>query len=165
MVNERQIIIAADVTNQTNDVQQIVPMLEQSLANLELAGVKQTPQQVTADAGYFSGPNVTAVEEMKIDPFIATQRLKHNEQIPAAPKGRIPNALTPKQKMARKLRTKKGRETYSKRKGMIEPVFGQIKGVRGFRQFFMRGLEKMQGEWTLVCLTHNLLKLFRAETA
>lgn len=165
VVNERQIIIAADVTNQTNDVQQIVPMLEQSLANLELAGVKQTPQQVTADAGYFSGPNVTAVEEMKIDPFIATQRLKHNEQIPAAPKGRIPNALTPKQKMARKLRTKKGRETYSKRKGMIEPVFGQIKGVRGFRQFFMRGLEKMQGEWTLVCLTHNLLKLFRAETA
>lgn len=165
VVNESQIIIAADVTNQTNDVQQIVPMLEQSLANLESAGVKQVPQQVTADAGYFSGPNVAAVEDMEIAPFIATQRLKHNEQIPSAPKGRIPNDLTPKQRMARKLRTKKGRETYSKRKGMIEPVFGQIKGVRGFRQFFMRGLEKMQGEWTLVCLTHNLLKLFRAETA
>jgi transposase len=165
VVNESQIIIAADVTNQTNDVQQIVPMLEQSLANLESAGVKQVPQQVTADAGYFSGPNVAAVEDMEIAPFIATQRLKHNEQIPSAPKGRIPHDLTPKQRMARKLRTKKGRETYSKRKGMIEPVFGQIKGVRGFRQFFMRGLEKMQGEWTLVCLTHNLLKLFRAETA
>jgi len=106
---------------------------------------------------------VSAVEGMEIDPFIATQRLKHHEKIPEAPRGRIPSDLSAKQKMARKLRTKKGRETYAKRKGMIEPVFGQIKGVRGFRQFLMRGLEKMQGEWTLVCLSHNLLKLFRAE--
>jgi len=100
-----------------------------------------------------------------IDPFIATGRQKHNEKIPDAPRGRMPNDLSPKQKMARKLRTKKGRETYAKRKGMIEPVFGQIKGVRGFRQFLMRGLEKMQGEWQLVCLTHNLLKLHRAKPA
>ena len=67
--------------------------------------------------------------------------------------------------MARKLRTKKGRETYRKRKWMVEPVFGQIKECRGFRQFLLRSLEKMQGEWTLMCLTHNLLKVFRTTPA
>ena len=67
--------------------------------------------------------------------------------------------------MARKLRTKKGRETYAKRKGMIEPIFGQIKHARGFRQFLLRGLEKMRGEWRLLCLTHNLLKLFQSQQA
>lgn len=165
VVNEKQIVVAAAVTHQTNDVRQVVPMLQQTQENLQAAGVRETPKQLTADAGYFSEANVAAVEGMEIEPFIATQRLKHNEEIPAAPKGRTPGHLSPKQKMARKLRTKKGRETYSKRKGMIEPVFGQIKGVRGFRQFLMRGLEKMQGEWTLVCLTHNLLKLHRATNA
>lgn len=164
VVNEAQIIVAADVTNQTNDVQQVIPMLEQTRENLESAGVEQKPQRVLADAGYFSEDNVAAAAGMEIDPFIATGRQKHHEKIPPAPKGRIPKDLSPKQRMARKLRTKQGRETYSKRKGMIEPVFGQIKGVRGFRQFLMRGLEKMQGEWTLVCLTHNLLKLHRAKT-
>ncbi len=64
--------------------------------------------------------------------------------------------------MAYKLRTKKGRETYAKRKGMIEPIFGQIKQARGFRQFLLRGMEKMRGEWSLVCMTHNLLKLFQS---
>lgn len=165
VVNDEQIIVAADVTNQTNDVQQVVPMLEQTRKNLASAGVAEKPQRVAADAGYYSEANVAAAEELEIDPFIAVQRLKHHEKVPDAPKGRMPSDLSPKQKMARKLRTKKGRETYSKRKGMIEPVFGQIKGVRGFRQFLMRGLEKMQGEWQLVCLTHNLLKLHRAKTA
>ena len=164
VVNDEQVILAADVTNQTNDVQQVVPMLEQTQENFASAGVDEKPKQFTADAGYYSEPNVSAVEGMEIDPFIATQRLKHHEKIPDSPKGRIPGDLSAKQKMARKLRTKKGRETYSKRKGMIEPVFGQIKGVRGFRQFLMRGLEKMQGEWQLICLTHNLLKLHRAKT-
>ena len=165
VVNEEQIIVAADVTNQTNDVRQVVPMLQQTQENLQAAGVRETPKQLTADAGYFSEANVAAAEGMEIDPFIATQRLKHHEQIPDAPRGRLPKDLSSKQKMARKLRTKRGRETYSQRKGMIEPVFGQIKGVRGFRQFLMRGLEKMQAEWTLVCLTHNLLKLHRATVA
>jgi transposase len=165
VVNDEQIIVAADVTNQTNDVQQVIPMLEQTQENLEAAGVQQRPQQLAADAGYFSEANVAAAEGMGLDPFIAMQRLKHHETIPDSPKGRIRTHLSAKQRMARKLRTKKGRETYSKRKGMIEPVFGQIKGCRGFRQFLLRGLEKMQGEWTLVCLTHNLLKLFRAESA
>ena len=73
--------------------------------------------------------------------------------------------LTVKEKMARKLLTKKGRETYSRRKSIVEPVFGQIKGARGFVKFSLRGIEKMQDEWTLMCLTHNLLKLFAAQYA
>ena len=71
--------------------------------------------------------------------------------------------VTSKQRMAHKLRTKKGRETYAKRKGMIEPIFGQIKQARGFRQFLLRGMDKMRGEWGLVCMTHNLLKLFGSQ--
>ena len=87
--------------------------------------------------------------------------MKHHEQVPDAPKGRPPKDLMTKEKMARKLRTKKGRAEYARRKAMVEPPFGQIKHCRGFRQFLLRGLEQMRGEWKLVCLTHNLLKLFR----
>jgi hypothetical protein len=92
---------------------------------------------------------------------VATERLKHHEKIAAAPRGRIPKDLTAKQRMARKLRTKKGRERYAKRKGMIEPIFGQLKGVLGFRQFSLRGLAAMRGEWRLMAPVHNLLKLWR----
>jgi len=94
--------------------------------------------------------------------YIATGRLKHNEQVPPAPTGRIPARLSVKEKMARKLRTKKGRTEYARRKAMAEPPFGQIKHCRGFRQFPLRGMEKMKAEWNLVTLTHNLLKLFRS---
>ena len=86
--------------------------------------------------------------------------LKHHEKVMGVPDGPTPENLTPKERMARKLRTKHGRETYAKRKGMVEPIFGQIKQVRGFRQFLMRGPAKMRGEWLLICLTHNLMKLF-----
>jgi len=159
VANEQQIIVAADVTNQANDMRQVTPMLEQTQKNLQSAGVEEQPKEFLADAGYFSEENVKTVESAGMNPFIATQRLKHHETIPDAPKGRTPKHLSAKQRMARKQRTKKGRETYSKRKWMIEPVFGQIKACRHFRNFSLRGLQQMQGEWTLVCLTHNLLKL------
>jgi myosin heavy subunit len=161
VANEEQIIIAADVTPQANDKRQVVPMVEQSKENLQAAGVDEQIGAFDADTGYFSEENVSYLEGEQIDPHIATERLKHHEKIPLAPKGRIPKDLTAKQRMARKLRTKKGRETYAKRKGMIEPIFGQIKHARGFRQFLLRGMEKMRGEWRLLCLTHNLLKLFQ----
>jgi Transposase DDE domain len=77
------------------------------------------------------------------------------------PRGRIPADLSAKQRMARKLRTKKGREQYAKRKGIIEPIFGQLKHVLGFRQFSLRGLAAMRSEWRLICAVHNLLKLWR----
>ena len=133
------------------------------MENLNAVGVEENIGAFTADAGYFSEDNVTSLEENeRIDAaYIATGRLKRHEQVPDAPKGRPPKGLTTKEKMARKLRTKKGRAEYARRKAMVEPPFGQIKHCRGFRQFLLRGLEQMRGEWKLVCLTHNLLKLFR----
>ena len=118
----------------------------------------------TADARYFSEENMVAVDENDRidDAFIATGRQNHNDVMPDSPKGRPPNDLTPKQKMARRNRTKKGKAEYARRKVIIEPVFGQIKAGLGFRDFLLRSLEKMKGEWNLVCLVHNLLKLFRS---
>ncbi len=163
VANEDQIIVSADVTDQANDSRQVEPMVAQTLENLDSVGVEENVGNFTADAGYFSEDNVTSLDENdRIDEaYIATGRLKHQEQVPDAPKGRPPKGLTTKEKMARKLRTKKGRAEYARRKAIVEPPFGQIKHCRGFRQFLLRGLEQMQGEWKLVCLTHNLLKVFR----
>ena len=158
--SEDQVIIASDVTNAANDKQQAEPLLSQAQENI---GEDETIDKASMDSGYFSEANVAWLEENGIDGYVATGRIKHGERVPAAPRGRPPDDLTVTEKMARKLRTKKGRETYSKRKSIVEPVFGQIKRARGFVQFSLRGLEKMRGEWALVCLTHNLLKLFRSQ--
>src|SRR3954471_24302142 len=161
VANEHQIILAADVTDQANDKLQVVPMIDQTRQNLEAAGVKDAIGVALADSGFYSETNTAALEQRGIDPYVATERLKHNEKIAAAPRGRIPKDLTAKQRMARKLRTKKGRQRDAKRKGMIEPIFGQLKGVLGFRQFSLRGLAAMRGEWRLMATVHNLLKLWR----
>ena len=161
VANENQIILAADVTDQANDKRQAVPMVDQTLENLEAAGVEQPIGAAVIDSGYYSEANTSALEQRSVDPHIATERLKHNEEIPPVPRGRIAKNLSAKQRMARKLRTKKGREVYAKRKGIIEPIFGQLKQVLGFRQFSMRGLAAMRGEWRLMCTVHNLLKLWR----
>jgi len=160
--SKNQIIVACDVTNETNDKQQYEPMLEKAQANV---GEDKTIKASSADSSYYSESNVKYAEAKKIDAYIATEKTKHTDPVPECPRGRMPKNLTVKQKMSRKLRTKKGRETYSKRKSIVEPVFGQIKQARGFVQFSLRGLEKMRGEWAMVCLTHNLLKLFRAQYA
>ena len=160
--SHKQIIVACDVTNQTNDKQQFEPMIEKAQRNI---GEDKRIKAVSSDTGYYSQSNVEYAEEKRTDAYIATEKVKHNAPAVKAPRGRMPKELTVKQKMARKLRTKKGRETYSKRKSTVEPVFGQIKRSRGFVQFSLRGLEKMRGEWSLVCLTHNLLKLFAAQYA
>ena len=163
VANEDQIIVAADVTDQANDSRQVEPMVAQTLENLDTIGATENIGALTADAGYFSEDNVATLEaNERLDAaYIATGRLKHHEQVPEAPKGRPPKDLTTKERMARKLRTKKGRAEYARRKAIVEPPFGQIKHCRGFRQLLLRGLEQMQGEWKLVCLTHNLLKVFR----
>jgi hypothetical protein len=163
VTNEHQIILAADVTDQANDVRQTVPMVGQTRANLDAAGVTDAIKAALGDAGYYSEANATDLEQRGIDPYLATERLKHHEKVASAPRGRIPQGLTAKQRMARKLRTKKGREMYAKRKGMIEPIFGQLKQVLGLRQFSMRGLSSMRGEWRLMATVHNLLKLWRHE--
>ena len=161
VTNEHQIILAADVTQQANDVRQTVPMVDQTRENLEAAGVKETIKAALGDAGYYSETNATDLKQRGIEPYLATERLKHHEKVASAPRGRIPKNLSAKQRMARKLRTKKGREMYAKRKGMIEPIFGQLKQVLGLRQFSMRGLASMRGEWRLMATVHNLLKLWR----
>ena len=162
VVNEHQIIVAADVTDEANDKQQVRPMVEQMKQNLAAVGVRERAKEMVADSGFYSEANVAYLEAEGIDPYIATERLKHHERI-AAPRGRCPQGLTAKQRMARKLRTKRGRERYARRKAMVEPVFGQIKHGRGFRQHLLRGRKKMRAEWRLVSLTHNLLKLWRYE--
>lgn len=162
-----QIIVAADVTNQANDKRQVQPMLAQAVANIEKTGTEadQKIRAASMDSGYFSEENIQWLEGRKIEGYVATERIKHNERVPEVPRGRRPADLTAKEKMARKLRTKKGRAIYARRKTIVEPVFGQIKRCRGFVQFLLRGIDKMRGEWSLVCLTHNLLKLFGARLA
>ena len=157
-----QVIVACDVTAEANDKRQLAPMLAQAQANV---GPEGTIRKALGDTGYYSEENVKWAEREKIDAYLATGKVKHHERVQAAPRGRPPGDLTVKEKMARKLRTKKGRETYARRKGIVEPVFGQIKRARGFTQFLLRGLEKMRGEWSLVCLAHNLWKLFGARRA
>ena len=153
-----QVIVAADVTQDANDKKQVEPVVDQVKSNTGGAA----PEKLSADSGYFSEANVKHLEDEGIDAYVATGRTKHGERPPPAPRGPIPKTATAKQRMARKLRTKKGRETYSKRKSSVEPVFGQIKDARGFRRFLLRGLEAVRAEWRLICLTHNLLKLFRS---
>lgn len=161
VANEAQIILAADVTDQANDKRQALPMMDQARENLEAAGVKRAIGAGLMDSGYYSEANTAELERRGIDPYVATERLKHHEEIPPVPRGRIPDGLSAKQRMARKLRTKKGREAYAKRKGIIEPIFGQVKQVLGFRQFALRGLAAMRAEWRWMCAVHNLLKLWR----
>jgi len=154
---DSQIIVSADVTQDANDKQQLVPMVEQIEENLG-----EIPDRVLADSGYFSTFNVEYVDGNFMEPFICRDRTKHSEKPEPAPRGRIPNQMSAVDRMSRKLKTKAGKKTYSKRKESVEAVFGQIKQARGFRQFLLRGFEKVRAEWRLICLGHNLLKMWRS---
>jgi transposase len=155
---ENQIIVAQAVTNQPPDVEHFIPMVEQAMANCG-----ERPGATSADAGYFSEANVVWAENQGINPHIATGKQKHNEPAPTV-RGRPPKNQTLKELMKRKLSTKRGAKVYSRRKVIVEPVFGQIKN-RGFRHFLLRGIEKVRGEWALMALSHNLLKLHAASLA
>ena len=153
---EHQVIVAARATNQASDKQQAVTMVKEVIVN---AGA--VPREVSADAGYYSAKVVDDLCILGVDPFIAPEKTRHGTRPEPAPRGRIPQGLSARDRMRRKLRTKRGRQCYALRMETVEPVFGQIKQGRGFRQFLLRGLEKVQGEWSLICTGHNLLKLFR----
>jgi transposase len=167
---EEQIIVAAEVTSAANDKQQAVPMAQAALDNLDAAGVERpksaegTPVPIpnTADTGYFSAKAVEGLEKIGIDPHLAIGRQKHHEA-PAAPEAvATPTAeASVKEKMQHKLRSATGKALYAARKHIVEPVFGMIKSARGIRRFLLRGLEKVSAEWKLICLTHNLLKIWR----
>ncbi len=152
-----QVIVAARATNQSSDKRQAVVMMEEAIAN---AG--EVPREVSADAGYYSAEATEKIHALGMDPFIAPDQTRHGRILPPAPRGRIPKHLSARDRMRRKLRTKRGRQRYALRMETVEPVFGQIKHGRGFRQFLLRGLDKVNGEWLLICLGHNLLKLYRA---
>ncbi len=167
-----QIILACDVTDRCNDQQQAEPMAQATRAALEAAGMVPAAAETgprpsipaAPDTGYFSAPAVAALEREGFDPYIATERQRHHA-VPAAVPGSAPESAaaptTAKERMREKLGTESGRALYAQRKTIVEPVFGQIKEVRGFRRFLLRGLAKVRGEWRLVCLTHNLLKIWR----
>ena len=155
-----QLIVGHAVTQDTNDKQQLQPMVQ---TIQQQAG--DAPAQLLADTGYCSDENLKALVDTPIDLYIATRKHKHGEPPPLCPRGRIPANATRVQRMERKLRTKVGAAVYARRKAIVEPVIGQIKQARGFRQFLLRGRDKVRGEWALVCATHNILKLYRACSA
>jgi len=155
-VDERQLIVGQSVTQDANDQKQLLPMITTIAQQSGL-----TPTQVLADAGYCSDANVTAIADTPIDAYISTRKQKHGERPGPCPRGPLPKTATTVDRMSRKLHTKAGAAVYAARKGIVEPVFGQIKQARGFRQFLLRGFETVQGEWSLVCTTHNILKLYR----
>lgn len=157
MDDKAQVIVAADVTQEANDKRQAEPMMKQARKN-----TGQAAKKGSLDAGYFSEENIKDVEKLGTEVFIPPDRKKHGERAKACARGRMPKGASVADRMRRKLSTKRGRAIYAKRKKTVEPVFGQIKEGRGFRQFLLRGLKKVKGEWSLICMTHNLLKLWKA---
>jgi transposase len=156
------LIVGQSVTEATNDKKQLKPMVE-----LIEQQSGQRPEAILADNGYCSEENLAHLEstdlpERKIEGFIATGKQKHGEHRLPAKRGPLPKGATKVERMKRKLQTKAGKAVYAARKCVVEPVFGQIKQARGFRQFLLRGKKKVKGEWALVCLTHNILRLFAA---
>ena len=161
---DHQVIVATTLTNIAVDVEQVVPMIEKLH---ETVGV--LPEQILADAGYCSATNLDYAKTVEADTggetefFIATGRGKHGERVPDAPRGRIPTDATLRERMARKLKTKKGRAVYARRKAIVEPVFGQIHTRQG-KFVLLRGLEQTGHEWDLMAACHNLMKLHSMQT-
>ena len=152
----QQIIVAAAVTNQPPDCQHLPAMIAAVETNL---GAR--PVQVVADAGYYSAENAHFCERMGIDALLSVGRETHQ----ADSEGRSPAAGGPRAAMRERLRSALGQAAYRRRKCIVEPVFGQIKDARGIRTCLLRGIAQVRGEWNLICLTHNLLKLFRFSQA
>lgn len=147
-----QIIVACDVGTSSADSPQLEPMVDQVIAN-----TGAVPNEMSADAGYSSEANLAALETRGIDAYVAAGRQRHGKAAPAAAQ-----PVTPETRvgcMVQKLRDGAWGSPYHLRKVTVEPVFGQIKQARGFRQFLLRGQDKVKAEWALVCAVHNLLKL------
>ena len=155
-VDEFQLIVGQSVTQETNDKKQLMPMI-----TIIAQQSGDTPTQLLADAGYCSDANLTAIANTSIDAYISTRKQKHGVRPGPCPRGPLPKTATIVDRMSRKLHAKTGAAVYAARKGIVEPVIGQIKHARGFRQFLLRGFDKVQGEWSLICTTHNILKLYR----
>lgn len=151
-----QLIVGQSLTQASNDKKQLLPMIQ---VVEQQSG--QKPKQVLADSGYTSEASITGAEVAGVDAYLAMARDKHNQRPGPCPRGPLPRGANAKDRMRRKLQTKTGQAIYAARKAIVEPVFGQIKHARGFRQFLLRGKEKVRAEWALVCTGHNVLKLHR----
>jgi transposase len=149
--DQAQIIVACAVTNQPADPEHLAPMLDVVEGNLG-----RSPQKLSADSGYYSDANVAYCAQKTVDAYIAAGRTRHAD---GQSKGRMSRMQID---MQAKVGGPEGRALYSRRKVIVEPAIGQIKSGQGFRRFSLRGLAKVRSEWLWVCLTHNLLKLFRA---
>lgn len=155
---DTMLIVATTVTQQTNDKQQVEPMLAELEKLPEALGQAEA---LLADTGYFSAANVQACERNRIEPLIAMSRDSHHPPLAErlAPDAPEPTGDDPLEKMARYLKTREGKARYAKRKCTVEPVFGIIKQVLGFRQFSLRGLDAVTGEWKLVAMAFNLKRM------
>lgn len=155
---DHQVIVATDVGTNASDVATLLPMTEQAAAN-----TGQIPGQMLADAGYCSADNLDRAADYTAacgtEFFIATGRARRDDPPPVAPRGRIPDSATGKQRMARKLATKTGRAVYARRKAIVEPVFGQMATLQNAKHLLLRGLDQARGEWLLLAACHNLRKL------
>lgn len=165
LVTEDQIVLAAELTQDANDIHQLHPMIDQATTNLDAAGITDEIAAVVADAGYWSEDNITTGTDDTPELLIATtkdwkQRKAMRER--GAPRGRIPKGLSERERMERKLLTKRGQALYKKRGQTVEPVFGQHKDVRDCERFMRRGHSACDSEWKLINTTHNLLKLWRS---
>jgi hypothetical protein len=147
-----QIIVAQTLTSSSSDQAQLAPLLDGIRA-----GLGRNPSEVSADAGYCSDANLRTIGRRRINGYIATGRQKHGTKSATTKKASTPNSLIAR--MSTKLKRAGYRSRYRLRKQIVEPVFGQIKQARGFRQFLLRGIEKVSAEWALVCTAHNLVKL------
>jgi hypothetical protein len=164
VVTKDQIIVAAEVTQEENDIKQLYPMLERAQANLKAIAYPHAVGTALADAGYCSEATLLAADPAGPELLMATnkdwkQRKALREQPPQ--RGRAPKGLTARDRMERMLLTKRGRRLYKKRGQTVEPVFGQIKSARGCDGLMRRGTAACDSEWKLLCATHNLLKLWR----
>ena len=151
-----QVIVAARLTNSAADSPQLIDVVAEIAANLG-----ELPRELSADAGYCSEANLEALDELGVTAYVATGRMPRSYRCPAAPRGRIPVGLTRRERMKRRLMTKRGRERYRLRQQVVEPVFGQIKN-KGLIRIWLRGEEKAVHEWLLHCTGHNLSKLHGA---
>lgn len=165
VVNEDQVIVAAEVTDDQNDTHQLHPMIEATKSSLADVGIDDHPDKLLADAGYANEESLAALDDDDPDAYVATRNMKNNPTPRTGTRGPLRANATSMEKMDRKVSTKTGRELYRRRQQMVEPVFRQIKEPRGIRRFMRRGKAAADSEWKLIAGTHNLLKLYRRALA
>ena len=157
---ESLLIVSNTLSDQPNDKQELLPVLGAAESNGFEAG------KVLADTGYYSEANIEGAESRNVEPYIAVEKQSHGIELESiledspAEVPELPAEATAKEQMAHKLKTPEGAELYKLRKQTVEPVFGIIKHCMRFRQFLMRGKEKVSGEWNLVCTAYNLKRTF-----